>query len=171
MSKPSTWTAPKDDAPLTVVVQRVQAARTTAAQVERLLATTLADKDSVWPTQTQLSAGEIARVQKQIAEHPYYDGTSLSVSSAIVWADELASIHNETGTNPSLLAALSPDIGAGYRANGAFRRRRGKSTSDQLGHGHPTELRRRGARRNLCWLSGQWLESKCSCACRRANCR
>jgi hypothetical protein len=115
MTKPSTLMAPKDEAPLTVVVQRAEAANSTATQVDRLLTATPADNDSVWPKQTQLSDDTIAGVEKQLADHPYYDGTSFRISPAIVWADELAVIHSDAGTSPSLLAALSTEIGDGYK--------------------------------------------------------
>jgi hypothetical protein len=115
MTKPSTLMAPKDEAPLTVVVQRAEAANSTATQVDRLLTATPADNDSVWPKQTQLSDETIASVEKQLADHPYYDGTSFRISPAIVWADELAIIHSDAGASPSLLAALSTEIGDGYK--------------------------------------------------------
>jgi hypothetical protein len=114
VTKPSTLMAPKDEAPLTVVVQRADAASATATQVDRLLTATPAGQDSGWPQQTQLSPEAISDLQSRMADHPYYDGTSFRISPAIVWADELATIHGDSGTSPSLLAAISTELGAAY---------------------------------------------------------
>jgi hypothetical protein len=107
------WAA-QEKAPLTVVVHRADAASTTATEVGRLLVATPTAKDSEWTKQTQLAAGDIDRVHKGYAEHPYYEGKNLQIVPAIVWASVLPAIKGDTGASSSLLAAMSSDLGDGY---------------------------------------------------------
>ncbi len=109
------WAA-KEDAPLAVVVHRAQAAKITASEVERLLTATATDDQSEWPAATQLAPEIIEDTQAELKLHPHYDGRQLRVVSALIWARELPNIQSKQGTHPSLLAAISPQLGAGYAA-------------------------------------------------------
>jgi hypothetical protein len=113
-ANPGNIWAVQERAPLTVVVNRADAASTTATEVGRLLVSTPTGKDSEWPKQTQLSPDTISRFQKSFAEHPFYEGKKLRIVGAVVWASALAGVKGDAGTSASLLAAISEDLGSGY---------------------------------------------------------
>jgi hypothetical protein len=54
------------------------------------------------------------KAQKDLADHPYYDGTKYRIFAATVWAPALATLTSDSGSSPSLLAAISRDLSDGY---------------------------------------------------------
>lgn len=116
--KDPTSLAEKDSATLTVVVQRADAASTTATEVNRLLMSTPASKESGWPLQVRLTDETVNSTQKELADHPFYDGQPHHISPVLVWAHVLPSIKSDAApdptSSPSLLAAVSTELSAGY---------------------------------------------------------
>jgi hypothetical protein len=105
--------------PLAVVVRRADAASTTASEVNRLLTATPVDATSTWPQKTQISQDDVTATQKELADHPYYDHSTWSILPAEVWVTSLTAIKSDSGQSPSLLAAISPDLGDAYAKIGA----------------------------------------------------
>jgi hypothetical protein len=126
-----------DKAPLSVVVQRADAASITATEVHRLLTTTPIGAREAWPQKIQLAPAAISALEEALAEHPYYEATPFRIVPALVWASGLSSIARAESTEltagdtpasvvtpvaaapvptfqPSLLAAISPSLGAAY---------------------------------------------------------
>jgi hypothetical protein len=129
-----------DKAPLPVVVQRADAASVTAMEVHRLLTTTPVGEREAWPEKIQLTAESISAFEVALAEHPYYEAKPFRIVPALVWASGLSGIARADSTalsagdtpasvvpnvtpvalapaptfQPSLLAAISPNLGAGY---------------------------------------------------------
>jgi hypothetical protein len=114
MSAQATIKVSQEPVPLAVVVRRADAASTTAGQVDRLLTATPVDATATWPQKTQLSADDVTAAQKQLADHPYYDQANWSILPVEVWAPSLTAIKSDAGQSPSLLVAVSPDLGDGY---------------------------------------------------------
>jgi len=110
----STTKLGQEPVPLAVVVRRADVASATATQVDRLLTATPVDATSAWPKQTQLSADDVTAMQKQLADHPYYDGTQWAIAPAEVWASALGGIKSDSGQSSSLLSAIAADLGGGY---------------------------------------------------------
>ena len=109
----ATW-AVKENAPLTVVVHRAQAAEATAAEVERLLTATAADTQSAWPAALALAPVFTTSTLQSFKLHPHYEGKTFQVVHALVWADALAQVRAGGGESRSLLTAVSPELSTGY---------------------------------------------------------
>jgi hypothetical protein len=127
-----------DKATLPVVVQRAEAARVTATQVDRLLTATPVGDADVWTEKAQLTPQTIDTFEQTFAEHPYYETSPFRIVPALVWASGLSRITRNPNRGeavasvdaaasaltasspaaatdkPSLLAAISPSLGAGY---------------------------------------------------------
>jgi hypothetical protein len=108
----------QEQAPLTVVVHRAQAAEQTAAEVDRLLNGTSVTPASAWLTETQLAPELIAEHKAMFADHPHYEGTKYEVLPAAIWAHTLRHIAENEPAGPSLVSAISADLGARYAAIG-----------------------------------------------------
>jgi|CZKU01.1.fsa_nt_gi hypothetical protein len=92
--------------------------------MNRLLMTTPTSNDSDWPKQTRLTDETVNAIQKELADHPYYDGTPDHIAPVLIWASALTAIQSGAGSSPSLLAAISGDLGDAYATlHGRFKTR------------------------------------------------
>ena len=107
----------RETPPMTVVVRRADAARATAANVERLLSATGVDADSKWVGKVALKKADVDAMLQDVGGDPEYDltkGGKLRVVQAEAWARALSAICSTESKLPSLYATISADVQSGY---------------------------------------------------------
>jgi hypothetical protein len=123
----------RETPPMTVVVRRADAARATAANVERLLSATGVDADSKWVGKIALKKADIDTMLQDVGGDPEYDltkGGKLRVVQAEAWARTLSTICSTESKQPSLYATISADVQSGYADIAAQAKMVGKIKSD-----------------------------------------
>jgi hypothetical protein len=123
----------RETPPMTVVVRRADAARATAANVERLLSATGVDADSKWVGKVALKKADVDAMLQDVGGDPEYDltkGGKLRVMQAEAWARALSTICSTESKAPSLYATISPDVQSGYAEIAAQARVVAKLKSD-----------------------------------------
>jgi len=80
----------KEQAPLTIVVERADAAATTSREVERLLTETPVNAD--WPKELALGTDRIRQTQSDQAARFIYAGKPYAIVASVVWARTLTNI-------------------------------------------------------------------------------
>jgi hypothetical protein len=117
-ANPGAMWAIQDPASLQVVVRRADTALITAAEVNRLLTTTPAGKDTPWVASVSPDPKEAASDIKALQTDPDYAATKARVVATEVWIRTLPNVGATAGDHPSLLAAVDQGLANSYNAIG-----------------------------------------------------
>jgi hypothetical protein len=115
---PAAIWAISDPADLQVVVRRADAALITTAEVNRLLTTTPAGKDTPWVASVSPDPKEAAADIQALKRDPDYAITKARVVAVEVWMRTLPSVNADSGEHESLLAAIDENLANAYQAIG-----------------------------------------------------
>jgi hypothetical protein len=107
-----------DPATLQVVVRRADSALITTAEVNRLLTSTPAGKDTPWVAAVSPDPKEAAAEIKALQSDPDYAATKARVVATEVWMRTLPNVGATAGEHPSLLAAIDQGLADAYLAIG-----------------------------------------------------
>ena len=117
-TNPGAFWAVNDPANLQIVVRRADAALVTTAEVNRLLTSTPAGKDTPWVASVSPDPKDAAADIKALQNDPEYSTTKARVVAAEVWMRTLGNVGAATGEHPNLLAAIDQKLADSYLALG-----------------------------------------------------
>jgi hypothetical protein len=117
-TNPGAFWAVQDPANLQIVVRRADAALVTTAEVNRLLTSTPAGKDTPWVASVSPDPKDAAADIKALQHDPDYSTTHARVVAAEVWMRTLGNVGATTGEHPNLLAAIDQKLADSYLALG-----------------------------------------------------
>jgi hypothetical protein len=117
ITNPKAGWALREPAPMAVILRRADAARATAASVERLLAATPVDATSKWIPKLAIKKADAEATLDVIGADPDYvvpKGAKLRVVQAEAWAKLLADTCPHESKFPSVMAQVSAELGTAY---------------------------------------------------------
>jgi hypothetical protein len=117
-TNPGAFWAVQDPASLQIVVRRADAALVTTAEVNRLLTSTPAGKDTPWVGSVSPDPKDAAADIKALQNDPDYSTTHARVVAAEVWMRTLGDVGATSGEHPNLLAAIDQNLADSYLALG-----------------------------------------------------
>lgn len=117
-ANPGAFWAVNDPANLQIVVRRADAALVTTAEVNRLLTSTPAGKDTPWVASVSPDPKDAAADIKALQHDPEYATTKARVVAAEVWMRTLGNVGAASGEHPNLLAAIDQKLADSYLALG-----------------------------------------------------
>jgi hypothetical protein len=117
IGNPKAAFALQEPAPMAVILRRADAARATAANVDRLMAGTGVDVESKWVAKIALKKADVEPMLKEIGADPDYvvpPNAKVRVIQAEAWAKVLAGLCPHETKFPSMFHSVSPEVAASY---------------------------------------------------------
>lgn len=117
ITNPKAAFALQEPAPMSVILRRADAARATATNVDRLMASTGVDVESKWIAKLSLKKADVEVTLKEIGRDPDYvvpPKAKVRVIQAEAWAKLLGELCPRETKFPSMFHAVSPEIAAAY---------------------------------------------------------
>jgi hypothetical protein len=118
LTNPKAAWALQEPAPMALILRRADAARATAAHLDRLMVSTAVDKDSKWIGKLALKKADVEAILKDVGGDPDYanvpKGQKLRVVPAEAWAKVLAELCPHESKFPSMFHAVNPEVGKSW---------------------------------------------------------
>jgi len=117
IGNPKAAFALQEPAPMAVILRRADAARATAANVDRLMSSTGIDKESKWVAKIALKKADVEPMLKEIGADPDYvvpPNAKVRVIQAEAWARVLSGLCPHETKFPSMFHSVSPEVASAY---------------------------------------------------------